>query len=228
LGSTVLTLGSTVTTVAGLTSVTSTTFVGALTGAATTAATVTTAAQPNITSIGILGNLTVTNNVSANVLTTGSGSNGNLTIDPDGSGNLVISGTTPVVMSNSLTSNGNVAFSGANVSLGAVGNISITGGSTNQFLKTDGSGNLSWATPAGGGGGGTSLTYTADVTPPGAANIADQWYNTTTNTLYEYINDGTTNYWVDIQTPTVSSAPVTASTGVTAQDLLSPFLLMGA
>jgi hypothetical protein len=171
-----------------------------------TNAVLTTAAQPNITSIGILGNLTVTNNVSANVLTTGSGSNGNLTIDPDGSGNLVISGTTPVVMSNSLTSNGNVAFSGADISLGAVGNISITGGSTNQFLKTDGSGNLSWATPAGGGGGGTSLTYTADVTPPGAANIADQWYNTTTNTLYEYINDGTTNYWVDIQTPTVSSA----------------------
>jgi hypothetical protein len=54
LGSTALTLGGTVTTVAGLTSVTSTTFVGALTGAATsatTAGTVTTAAQPNVTSV---------------------------------------------------------------------------------------------------------------------------------------------------------------------------------
>ena len=64
LGSTALTLGSTVTTVAGLTSVTSTTFVGALTGAAssaTTAGTVTTAAQPNITSVGTLTGLTVGN-----------------------------------------------------------------------------------------------------------------------------------------------------------------------
>jgi hypothetical protein len=64
LGSTALTLGSTVTTVAGLSSVTSTSFVGALTGAAssaTTAGTVTTAAQPNITSVGTLTGLTVGN-----------------------------------------------------------------------------------------------------------------------------------------------------------------------
>ena len=64
LGSTALTLGATVTTVAGLSSVTSTTFVGALTGAATTAGTVTTAAQPNITSVGTLTALTVTGNIS--------------------------------------------------------------------------------------------------------------------------------------------------------------------
>ena len=60
LGSTALTLGSTVTTVAGLASVTSTTFVGSLSGAATTAGTVTTAAQPNITSVGTLTSLTTT------------------------------------------------------------------------------------------------------------------------------------------------------------------------
>ena len=68
LGSTALTLGSTVTTVAGLTSVTSTTFVGALTGAATsatTAGTVTTAAQPNITSVGTLTSLNSSGNITA-------------------------------------------------------------------------------------------------------------------------------------------------------------------
>jgi hypothetical protein len=65
LGSTALTLGATVTTVAGLSSVTSTTFVGALTGAATTAGTVTTAAQPNITSVGTLSSLAVTGNITA-------------------------------------------------------------------------------------------------------------------------------------------------------------------
>jgi hypothetical protein len=72
LGSTALTLGATVTTVAGLSSVTSTTFVGALTGAATTAGTVTTAAQPNITSVGTLTALTVTGNVTGgNLITAG-------------------------------------------------------------------------------------------------------------------------------------------------------------
>ena len=166
----------------------------------------TTASQPNITSIGTLGNLVVTNNVSANVLTTSTGSNANLTINPDGTGQLIIDTSTPVIMSNTLTSNGNVLFSGANVTLGPAGNLHITGGTVNQYLKTDGAGNLSWGTPSGGGGGGTSLTYTAAATPPGSANIADQWYNTVSSTLYEYISDGTTNYWVDIQTPTVSSS----------------------
>jgi hypothetical protein len=72
LGSTALTLGATVTTVAGLTSVTSTTFVGALTGAATTAGTVTTAAQPNITSVGTLSALSVTGNITGgNLITAG-------------------------------------------------------------------------------------------------------------------------------------------------------------
>ena len=70
IGSTSVSLGSTVTTFAGLTSVTSTSFVGALTGnadtatSATTAGTVTTAAQPSITSLGTLTALTVSGNVS--------------------------------------------------------------------------------------------------------------------------------------------------------------------
>lgn len=75
LGNTVLTLGSTVTSVTGLTSVTSTTFVGALTGtatSATTAGTVTTAAQPNITSVGTLTGLTLAN---ASVISMGSNTN---------------------------------------------------------------------------------------------------------------------------------------------------------
>jgi len=223
-----------------------------------TNAVLTTAAQPNITSIGTLGNLTVTNNVSMSTLTTGTGSNANLTINPDGTGQLIVDSSTPLLLSgNTLTSNGNVAFSGANVTLGPAGNVHIAGGTLNQYLKTDGSGNLSWGTPSGGGAGGTALTYTAAATPPGSANTADQWYNTTTSTLYEYLSDGTSSYWVDIQTPTVSSAltsgsllvqlqgtnltpiantinfvgggdSVTASANVVTVNQLSPFLLMGA
>ena len=45
-----------------------------------------------------------------------------------------------------VTSTGTVDLTGAsNVSLGAVGNLHITGGSANYFLKTDGSGGLSWS-----------------------------------------------------------------------------------
>lgn len=54
----------------------------------------------------------------------------------------------------------------------------------------------------GGGGGGGSITYTAATAPPGAGNNkGDQWYNTSTDTLYEYVYDGISYYWVDITTP---------------------------
>ena len=43
-----------------------------------------------------------------------------------------------------------VTYNGSVVSLGSNAQISITGGSANQFLKTDGSGSLSWATAGGG------------------------------------------------------------------------------
>ena len=43
-----------------------------------------------------------------------------------------------------LSANGNAVFSGANVDLGIVSNLHISGGTSGYFLKTDGSGNLSW------------------------------------------------------------------------------------
>ena len=42
------------------------------------------------------------------------------------------------------------------------------------------------------------VTYTASTTPV-AAKVSDQWYNTTNDVLYEYITDGVSTYWVDIQ-----------------------------
>jgi len=75
-------------------------FIGSVTGSASTAGTVTTASQPNITSVGTL---------------TG------------------------------LVSGGVIDFtSTSNVSLGSVSNIKIQGGSSGQYLKTDGAGNVSW------------------------------------------------------------------------------------
>lgn len=56
------------------------------------------------------------------------------------------------------------------------------------------------------GGGSGTVKYTANSNPPTSNNSpGDQWFNTTSQVLYEYINDGTGNYWVDILSPTISS-----------------------
>ena len=39
--------------------------------------------------------------------------------------------------------------------LGSIANVRISGGSANYVIKTDGTGNLSWAAQSGGGGGGS-------------------------------------------------------------------------
>ena len=79
--------------------------------------TVYTNAQPNITSVGSLTGLTISN------------------------------------------ATGIVDFTNtANVSLGAVGNLKITGGTSAYVLSTDGAGNLSWVAQSGGGGSGASIS----------------------------------------------------------------------
>jgi hypothetical protein len=96
-----------------------------------------TANQPNITSVGTLTSLAVTGNIT----------NGNIT-----GGNLVsasfFTGTLTTASQPNITSLGtlvNVTVSGTS-NLGNVGNITITGGTSGQYLKTDGTGNINWAT----------------------------------------------------------------------------------
>ena len=49
------------------------------------------------------------------------------------------------IQTTNLTANGAVNFtSSANVSLGSISNVHISGGNDGYFLATDGSGNLSW------------------------------------------------------------------------------------
>jgi hypothetical protein len=71
------------------------------------------------------------------------------------------------------------------VSLGSVANLSITGGSANYVLKTDGAGNLSWAAQTGGGNGtpggaNTQVQFNSNGAFGGSANFT---FNTTNNTL---------------------------------------------
>ena len=110
-----------------------------------TTAVLTTGAQPNITSTGTLTSLTVTGNISS-----GNANLGNLTTSNYFAGTLTTAAqpnVTSIGTLSNLTSNGTVNFTNAsNVSLGAIGNVKVTGGTSGQFLITDGAGNLSFTT----------------------------------------------------------------------------------
>jgi hypothetical protein len=65
-------------------------------------------------------------------------------------------------------------------------------------------------------GGGSGITYTASTTPPVGPAIGDQWYDTAEGILYEYMDDGDTDQWVDIISPTFSGAnPVAFTSNIT-------------
>ena len=158
-------------------------------GNAGVAGTVYTNAQPNITSVGTLTSLDVTGNITSgnanlgNAVTAnffvGNGSllTGIATSTSAGTANTVTDNAQPNITSvgtlTSLNVTGNVSFTGANVSLGNVSNLKITGGSSSQFLQTDGSGNLVWATPVSTlditqdsfTGNGVQTTFTLSITP---------------------------------------------------------------
>jgi hypothetical protein len=136
---------------------------------ATTAGTVTGNAQGNITSVGTLTGLDVNGNVNAKVFTSNIATGtaplvvtsttrvANLNVANSGTADVAgtVSGNaqaniTSVGTLTGLNVNGTatvkdfVANTSAN--LGAVGNVTITGGSNGQYLQTDGSGHLTWNT----------------------------------------------------------------------------------
>jgi hypothetical protein len=75
----------------------------------------------------------------------------------------------------------------------SLSNITFTGNVTaNRVLTTE----IRWA--------GNNAVFNAGITyraatTPAAAKLGDQWYNTANDVLYEYITDGASTYWVDIQ-----------------------------
>jgi hypothetical protein len=109
-------------------------------------------------------------------------------------------------VASTITANSLVLNSGTASTSTATGALVVTGGVgvsgnvyANVFYTADG---IRWA---GNGnvfaaGSGSGTTYTASTAPPVTGNVSgDMWYNTGTDILYEYLNDGTSNYWVDVQ-----------------------------
>jgi len=94
--------------------------------------------------------------------------------------NIYSNGTANVA---NLNSNGTVNFtSSANVTLGPIGNIHISGGSSGYVLQTNGSGALQWVSPSSVGIGGTNtqVEFNDEGSFGGSANFT---FDKTTNTL---------------------------------------------
>jgi hypothetical protein len=100
------------------------------------------------------------------------------------------------------------------------GNLTILGNITSANVVTGNvytSGGIYWSnngaaySSGGGGGGSSNFLYTASATAPGSPTKGDQWFDTTDGTLYEYMDDGDSFQWVDIQTPTFASNAVITS-----------------
>ena len=122
----------------------------------------------SLTTVGTLGNLTVTGNISAGNISTGAGSGGNITganlvsanfftgtLTTAAQPNITSVGTLSSLTVTGTVTGGNLTTAGAanvgslNVTgtsnLGNVGNVTITGGTNGYFLQTNGSGALTWA-----------------------------------------------------------------------------------
>jgi predicted ribosome-associated RNA-binding protein Tma20 len=163
-----------------------------------------------------IGNIQITGNTIATLNT-----DGDLVLDPNGTGQVQIVSsanvTGNITVSGFASATGNVT--GGNVLTGglvsATGNI--TGGNvlTIGLISTTGniaggnilSDNYYYAngTPVPPG-----IIYTANTAPPTspAPKITDQWYDTTNDVLYEYISDGTSDYWVDTTSPAFAGGVV--------------------
>ncbi len=142
------------------------------------ATTLSTTGNANVDNLGTAGLITATGNLNAgNIITggivsaTGNGTFGNVTatlyvgnLSGTGNsnvGNLGVTGVFATTVSatgnanvgnlrtTGLISAGSLSITGTS-NLGAVGNVTITGGIANQILKTNGSGTLSWTDPTGG------------------------------------------------------------------------------
>jgi hypothetical protein len=133
--------------------------------------------------------------------------NGNINFSAVGNTTMVITDTGANI-SGTANITGNVALSGSNVSLGAVANVRITGGSNGYVLQTDGAGNLSWTAQ-----GSTGSNIIIDTFTGNGAQTVFTLTNPPTSEDYTLINvDGVSQlhsaYTVSGANVTLSSAPV--------------------
>jgi len=172
------------------------------------------------------GLITATGNITGGNISTGNLRAGNANIDGNvsaqyyfGNGSqltgIVASGGTSINYGNSnvkiVSPDGNVSINIDNTSNVAVfsttgeyvtGIISATGNIFGNGFLSD---NYYYAngTPIPFG-----ITYTAATAPPIDPKIGDQWWDTDNSVLYEFLDDGTSTYWVDTTSPAFAGGVV--------------------
>ena len=121
----------------------------------------------------------------------------------------LISATSTITSAANITG-GNVLTGGlvsatANITGGNILTVGIVSTSGNVYGNAILSNNYYYAngTPVPPG-----IIYTAATSPPVSSKVTDQWYNTSSDVLYEYINDGTSDYWVDTTSPAFAGGVV--------------------
>ena len=170
-------------------------------------------ATGNVTGNYILGNGAFLSGVITSVANINNGTsnvsiyaaNANVAVSVGGTANVAVFATTGEYITGLLSVSGNIT--GGNIS--TAGNVAAGGFLSDNFYYANGA-------PRSFG-----ITYTASTTPPPGPTIGDQWYNTSTDILYEYTYDGTTSYWVDIVSPAFAA-------GVVANIAISGSMLVNA
>ena len=168
----------------------------------------------NVTGAVATGNLT-TGNIAGYGFTTSAGnltatgqyfSAGGLSVT---AGNITATGFS--------TAGGNVIATG---SYAQIGGLTIQNGGFSSLASLDVTGaatfgaNVDITGRVTGGG----IRKTSSTTAPATPIIGDTWYKTDTDTLYQYINDGTSNYWIDISGATVAN--ISPQTNQTLNDIV--------
>ena len=164
-----------------------------------TAATVTTAAQSNITSLGTLTTLSVDNiTINGNEISS-TDTNGNIDLDPHGSGKVVFHGNATkgagqFVLNCEANSHG-ITIKGPPHSASASYTLTLPNndGDADQVLKTDGSGNLAWVAQTSPGGAGDMTQFYLEDDDGTEVTIDN-------NKEVKFIGSGITTNWTDTST----------------------------
>jgi hypothetical protein len=114
------------------------------------------------------------------------------TIDDGGFGNVVIQGNT--FIDALFYANGAPFVSGGSVDLTSPGPIGSTTANTGAFTTLTLNTFPVWSTNS----VRQTTSFTTSATTPPNSIVGDQWYDSSTDIIYEYINDGASNVWVDI------------------------------
>jgi hypothetical protein len=147
----------------------------------------------NVTGNANVGNLGTATAIitTGNITTINSGlvQNGNSNVTITTNGNVTVNAVGGERFR--LTSTGANITGTANISGNAnVGNLGTSGNITAGFFI----GNGSQLTGIAGGGG----AFTASASAPVSPSAGDYWYETDTDILFIYVNDGTSAFWLDI------------------------------